>query len=152
MGNSSRFKIMLRINKNKKIKGILISRIDGQASLEFVLIIPFLILIISAVSHLGLIIYQKNVLEQAAREGARVVATTNSNNEAIKCIREVCSSLSQDKLYIKIVPKNRTSREVGDMVEVIVTYDCGGIISLIRVFAKWDNQIKAKSSMRVECY
>jgi len=143
---------MLRINKNKKIKGILISRIDGQASLEFVLIIPFLILIISAVSHLGLIIYQKNVLEQAAREGARVVATTNSNNEAIKCIREVCSSLSQDKLYIKIVPKNRTSREVGDMVEVIVTYDCGGIISLIRVFAKWDNQIKAKSSMRVECY
>ncbi len=152
MGNGSKFKIMSGINENKKNCEISTGKSKGQASIEFVLVIPFLILIILAVSHLGLLIYQKNVLEQAAREGVRVITTTNSNQEALKCIRRVCSGLDQDKLDIKITPENGASRRVGDVVEVIVGYRSGGIAHLLEVFTGRENLIKAKSNMRMECY
>jgi len=125
---------------------------DAQASLEFVLVIPFLILIILAVSHLGLMVYQKNVLEQAAREGSRVIVTTNSNDKALACIKEVCSGFNQDRIDIKIIPEESSLRETGDMVEVVITYDYGGIQSLMNILKVSDKSIKARSRMRMECY
>ncbi len=150
MGNSFKFKIMEGINKNKKKLKVLAGNSDAQASLEFVLVIPFIILIILAVSHLGLLVYQKNILEQAAREGARIVATTNSNSKAVSCIKEVCSDLEQQKLDIKIVPESSSSRKVGDTIEVVISYSYGG--SMLKVFSGGNNLIKAKSNMRMECY
>lgn len=152
MGNSFILKIMSGINKDKKTLRILTGRSKGQASLEFTLIIPFLVLIILTVSHFGLLVYQKNILEQAAREGARVVATTNSSQEAYRCIREVCSSLDQDRLDIQITPGNSSSRRVGDMVEVTLSYKCTGIARLLEIFMGRDILIKVKSNMRMECY
>ncbi len=151
MGNSLILKVMLRINKDKKKLRILTCRSEGQASLEFILVIPFLVLIILTVSHFGLLVYQKNILEQAAREGVRVVATTNSNQEALTCIRKVCSSLDQDKLDIEISPENGASRGVGDMVEVIILYKCTGISRFLEILSGRDILIKAKSNMRMEC-
>jgi len=151
MGNSLILKIMIRINKDKKELRILTGRSEGQASLEFILVIPFLVLIILTVSHFGLLVYQKNILEQAAREGARVIATTNSNQEAITCIRKVCSGLDQDKLDIEISPGNGALRKVGDMVEVIILYKCTGIARFLEIFSGRDILIKAKSNMRMEC-
>jgi len=115
-----------------------------------VLVIPFIILIILAVSHLGLLVYQKNILEQAAREGARIVATTNSNSKAVSCIKEVCSGLEQQKLDIKIVPESSSSRKVGDTIEVVISYSYGD--AMLKVFSGGNNLIKAKSNMRMECY
>ena len=68
MGNSFVLKIMSGINKDKKTLRILTGRSKGQASLEFTLIIPFMVLIILTVSRFGLLVYQKNILEQASRE------------------------------------------------------------------------------------
>jgi hypothetical protein len=143
---------MSEMNRNKKNLRILAYRTEGQASLEFTLIIPFLILIILTVSHFGLLVYQKNILEQAAREGARVIATANSNQEAYRCIRKVCSNLDQDKLDIKITPEGRASRKVGDMIEVALLYKCTGIARLLEIFSGRDISIKVKSNMRMECY
>jgi len=152
MGNGFLLKIMMGINKLKqKLKNI--NRESGaQASLEFVLVVPFVILIIIAVSHLGLLIYQKSVLQQAAREGARIVATTNSNSKAMSCIREICSGLEQGRIGIEIIPKNSSSRKVGDIVEITVSYSYGDAGSLMRIFAGKNKVIKAKSDMRMECY
>ncbi len=152
MGNSFKLKIMPGINKSKKNLNFLTGKLEGQASIEFILVIPFLILIILAVSHLGLLIYQQNILEQAAREGARIVATTNSNQEAYRCIKKVCLNLDQNKLDINITPGDRASREVGDMVEVIVSYNHGGAAFLTEIFTVRGSLIKAKSIMRMECY
>ncbi len=138
--------------KNKKNLRSLVSKAGAQASVEFVLIIPLIILIILAVSHLGMLVYQKNVLEQAAREGARVVATTNSNEKALVCIRNFCSGFSQDKLDIEIIPAGSSSRKAGDMVEVVISYKTGGFPSILECFRVGDGLIRTRSNMRMECY
>jgi hypothetical protein len=139
-------------NNYKKAFKILLRSKGGQASLEFALIIPFIILIVLIVSHIGLLIYQKNILEQASREGARVIATTNSSREACGYIRKFCSGLDQDRLNISIDPNNRNLREVGDIVTVILSYKYGGLTDIISKITGRDFFIKVKSSMRMECY
>src|SRR4030043_749547 len=151
-GKQFMLKIIMYINKRKNKSKIPGYDPDGQASLEFILIIPLLILIILAVSHFGLVIYQKNILEQAAREGARVIATTNSNQEAYACIKKVCSGLDQNMLEIKVSPESGTSRKVGDIIEVIVIYKNAGITGLEGIFSGKDSFINARSNMRMECY
>lgn len=137
--------------KRNKLKTSIQSSV-GQASLEFILIIPLLIIIVLAVSHFGLLIYQKNILEQAAREGARAIATTNSDQIAYACIKDVCSGLDQNMLEIEVTPGSRTSRKVGDMIEVTVMYKDAGIAGLEGIFSGKGSFIKAKSNMRMECY
>src|SRR4030065_2538446 len=114
-GKQFMLKIIMYINKRKNKSKITGYDPDGQLSLDFILILPLLILIVLAVSHFGLVIFQKNILEQAAREGVRVIATTNSNQEAYACIKEVCSNLDHSRLEIKVSPESRASRKVGDM-------------------------------------
>jgi len=152
MGNSFMLKIIMYINKRKNKSKMSGYDLVGQASLEFILTIPLLILVILAVSHFGLVIFQKNILEQAAREGVRVIATTNSNQEAYACIKEVCSNLDHNRLEIIVSPESGTSRKVGDMIEVIVIYKNAGITGLGGIFSGKDSFINAKSNMRIECY
>jgi hypothetical protein len=151
MGNNFLKNMFGKNNYIKTFKRSL-KRKGGQASLEFVLIVPFVVIIILIVSHIGLFIYQKNVLEQASREGARVIATTNSSNEAYSCIREVCSGLDQGMLDISIDPGSRNLREVGEMVTVILSYKYSGFTDMIATLTGKDIFIKAKSSMRMECH
>jgi hypothetical protein len=151
MGNNILKNMFGKNNYIKAFKRIL-NRKGGQASLEFALIVPFVVLIILVVSHIGLLIYQKNILEQASREGARVIATTNSIPEAYGCIRDVCSGLDQERLNISIDPGNMNLREVGDMVTVILSYKYSGFTDMIAKLTGKDIFIKAKSSMRMECY
>lgn len=151
MGNSFIFKIIMEIKRKKNKPKTSTHGSDGQASLEFILIIPLLIIMVLAVSHFGLLIYQKNILEQAAREGARAIATTNSDQEAYACIKKVCSDLNQSMLEIEVTPGSRSSRIVGDMIEVTVIYKDAGIAGLQGFLGK-GSFIKAKSNMRMECY
>jgi len=152
MGSSLVFKIMSGIGKFKRNLKKLFGRTGGQSSLEFALVVPFIVLIILTVSHIGLMVYQKNVLEQAAREGARVVATTNSNTEACRAVRQVCSGLEQDRLGIDIDPGNKNSRKVGDMITITLSYKCSGIVRIMQVLMGKDMFLKVRSNMRMECY
>ncbi len=54
----------------------------GRHPLSLCCYLPVLIIIVLAMSQLGYCTYLKNVLEHAASEAARVVATTNSENLA----------------------------------------------------------------------
>lgn len=130
-----------------KIKGT-----DGQASLEFALIIPLLVIIVLIVSQLGYLVYVQNVLVQAAREGARVISTTNSNQMAFNRIGQICSRLDKDRLKIKIDPGSSTGREVGDVVNVNLSYKYSGVTNLINLLIGRDIFINTDSSMRMECY
>ena len=58
---------LMKLIKLKKLKNIYY--IDGQASLEFVLVIPVLVLVIMIVSQLGYLVYFQNVLEQSEEKG-----------------------------------------------------------------------------------
>jgi len=138
----------MRIDKAKfKIK-----KDNGQAALEFTLVIPILVIMILAVSQLGHVVYLKNILEQAAREGVRVISTTNSNHKACEQIRKVCSTLDQDRLSIKIFPAAGAHRKVGDVATIELTFRCGGFVRLVRMLTGKDILINVESSMRMECY
>ncbi len=138
----------MRIGKAKfKIK-----KDNGQAALEFTLVIPILVIMILVVSQLGHVVYLKNILEQAAREGVRVISTTNSNHKACEQIKKICSALDQDRLSIKISPVAGAHRKIGDVATVGLTFRCGGFASLIRMLTGKDILINVESSMRMECY
>lgn len=124
----------------------------GQSTIEFVLLIPFLIIVILSVSQLGYMVYIQNVIQQAARESIRIVSTTNSNHKAYEKINKICSKLDKDKLEIRITPESKMERKVGDYVSVDIAYRYGGISNFIKNFTGKEIIISSNSSMRMECY
>ena len=126
---------------------------EGQATLEFVLLIPLIIMVILVVSQSGQMVYRKNILQQAAREGVRVVSTTNSNKMAIQAVIKVCGSKNNIIPDIKIEPGNETERKLGDIVTIslIDTSEHSAMWSIISATIGKKILLKADSSMRMEC-
>jgi Flp pilus assembly protein TadG len=122
----------------------------GQSSLEFILVLPLLILAILIISQSGYIIYTRNLLENAAEQAARAVAVTNSNNLASEYIRQNCSLAGQDKLSIDISPQNPSSRHVGDYVTVTVSYNVKNILSLYMLLPGMHEPLKGSCTVRME--
>jgi len=123
----------------------------GQASIEFVLILPIIIIIIIGVSQLGYYIYCKNILAHAAREGARVLATTNSNSLAIQQIQKNCNDLEIQMLDININPFSEINRFPGGLVEIDISYKYGGIGDFLTIIMGRDIFIKGTCLIRMEC-
>ena len=123
----------------------------GQASVEFALILPLLVIIVLAASQLGYCTYLKNVLEHAASEAARIVSTTNSENLASVQIYEICSSLNTDNLDIRISPASGAERVTGDFFTVKLSYKNAGIFNFISKAFKKDLLIESVCVMRMEC-
>ncbi len=142
--------VMIRIKE--KIYKYLKKGSSGQSTLEFVLLIPFLIIIVLTVSQLGYMVFQKNLLEQASREGVRMLATTNSNQESYQSINRVCAGLDTRDLEINIVPANRNERPIGELASVELVYRSRGIFILIEKILGKKIFISARSSMRIESY
>jgi hypothetical protein len=128
------------------------SRSDcGQASVEFVLILPLLVIIVLAMSQLGYCTYLKNVLEHAASEAARVVSTTNSENLAYGQVYDICSGLDTSNLDIRISPSSGAERITGDFFTVRLSYKNAGIFNYISKALKKDILIESVCVMRMEC-
>ncbi len=128
-----------------------INKESGQSTLEFVMIIPIIIVLVLAASQAGYAVYRKNVLQQASREGARIISTTNDNGMAIKVIRNICGTEGVDTI-ISIKPESASDRKMGDLVTISLT-DCpGGLFGIIEKISGKKAVIRAGSSMRMECY
>ena len=145
---------MNKISIKKKIKtGIrkLIINKNGQATVEFILLIPFFIIIFLAVSQLGYVVYLQNNIKQLSREAARIISTTNSNNSGIQLINQ--NQISGNKLdcSIAINPDQKAQRKVGDMVKVGISLNYDGFGGLIKKLFGKTLQIYSESSMRMEC-
>ena len=123
----------------------------GQASVEFVLILPVLVIVVLAVSQLGYCTYIKNVLEHAVSEAARVVATTNSDNLAYGQVYNICSGLDTDNLDVSISPSPGAERITGDFFTVKLIYKNAGIFNFISKALKKDLLIESVCVMRMEC-
>jgi len=123
----------------------------GQASVEFILLLPLLVIILLAVSQLGYCTYIKNVLEHAASEAARVVATTNSENLAYRQVSDICSGLDTDNLVISISPSSKAERVIRDFFTVKLSYKNAGIFNFISKALKRDLLIESICVMRMEC-
>ncbi len=126
---------------------------EGQATLEFVLLMPLIIMVILVVSQSGQMVYRKNILQQAARESVRVISTTNSNDMAIQAVIKVYGSKNNVIPGIEIQPGNGSERKLGDIVTIslIDNGDYGVLWSIISAATGKKILLKADSSMRMEC-
>jgi len=134
-------------NRSKKT----INGAGGQSTIEFVMIIPVIIVLVLAASQAGYAVYRKNVLQQASREGARIISTTNDNGLAIKIIDNICRT-EGNNISINIDPERASDRKMGDMVTVSLKDRPGGLFSIIEKISGKEVVIRAGSSMRMECY
>lgn len=123
----------------------------GQATVEFVLLLPVIVIIMLGVSQLGYYAYLKNVLEHAASEAARVVATTNSENLASAQVYGICSSLNTENLDIRISPSSGAERITAEFFIIRLRYKNAGIFNFINEALKKDLLIESVCIMRMEC-
>jgi uncharacterized protein (UPF0333 family) len=129
---------------------------NGQASIEFILILPFMLIIFIIFFQLGYCVYLKNTIEQSAREAARIIATTNSNDKAARLIR---SNLDGKNLVLKnlfFLPEDENQRDVGGYIKVKIKAEYKGLADILtnfflKNFTGEEGLIEAESIMRMEC-
>ena len=111
----------------------------GVAAVEFAIILPVLLLIIFGIIEFGLLLYDKQVITNASREGARagiVVGVSRVDDEGILEVmdRYIANNLitfgSAPSLDITICPglacdpsEDRNDMDFGEDLTVTVTYD-----------------------------
>ncbi len=125
------------------------STVRGQAIIEFALIFPILLLIIMGIFDLGYAVFANNMIENAARTGARAAAIQANSIEYIKQrARSVAPgvNLSNDSQII-ISPQ---VREYKQPVSVTVRYLYHPITPLIGQVIGGGIQLSATSTMIVE--
>lgn len=110
---------------------------------------PLIIAVLLVISQSGYIVYKKNLLQQAAREGVRVVSTTNSNQRAVQAVSKVCGYEMAPN--IEIYPEDDDMRKLGDIVTVRLSYDNNGLWNIVYSIMGKKIVLRAESSMRMEC-
>ena len=104
----------------------------GVAAIEFAILLPLLIFLIFGAIEFGLFFYNKQVLTNASREGARagIVAGTArlTDGEIGQVVDDYCANYlvtfgSATGLSVQIVPSgNRDSLSFGDDLTVTVSF------------------------------
>lgn len=138
------------VKEELKFKKILFNN-KGQSTLEFVLMIPFLIFACFAVFQIGYVIYMQNNIAALSREAARTLTTTNSNALCEKLV-EANNNLFKDLHFnVYISPNPKTERKVGDIVNVGIKINYEGFGGLLKSILGKPITIHSESSMRMEC-
>lgn len=113
-------------------------RQKGVAMIEFALVLPLLLLLIFGSIDFGILLYNKAVLTNASREGARAgVVYVESRTEAAEnaVIDSTITAYCQNNLITfgtanaPVVTKSRPSgRDSGDPLTVAVSYTYQGVV------------------------
>lgn len=91
--------------------------------MEFVLGLPFLLLVLVAILQFGLVMHDYVEVTQAARAGARkasVSRMTDHRAAAVAAARDSAPGLDEGRLGVEVTPSG--SRRRGDPVAVVVSY------------------------------
>jgi len=114
--------------------------IQGQAIIEFVLVITILVIILYGIVDLVRLGVIKHVLDSACREGARVASTVpNLQSDNPIVISRVNKVLMDSNMINKIalntpvitIESNKSSADKGDIIVVSVSGDYVNIFSLV---------------------
>ncbi len=106
-------------------------RSRGQSLVEFALVLPVFLLILSGLLDFGFLLYSRMTVINAAREGARVATTMTDNPGAIpgavsSRVSEAASGLPVTTSTSCVLGASNTSPctfEAGNSITVTVTYD-----------------------------
>ena len=84
-------------------------RDDGSAIVEFVVVVPLLVLLLLAVVQVGLALHVRSTLVSAAAEGARVAAVADGDSDvAVRRTREALASSLADGVVESVTARRRT--------------------------------------------
>lgn len=120
----------------------------GQATVEFALVIPFLMLVLLVLIQTGLAMHAQIMVTQAAREGARQATTADSDSEIIQAVKRSASSLDPSRLDVTYCAPG--GWRAGQPVTVTVRYRLPIFIPLIKnVFPK-SVVLEGSTTMRIE--
>ena len=138
---------MLKI-KRKKEKGE-----DGQAMVEFALILPIFLLILCGIIDFGWLFYNQLSLNNACREGARyaVVHTAEGGNtQAIEeHIDNTTTTVFANDVRIEIIYSNPTDPVTGD-VTVNLEAEINFLTPVLSTFMGREKTIYSSVIMKVE--
>lgn len=95
----------------------------GQATVEFVLIMPLLVLLTLAIVQVGLLVRTRVLVTHAAREAVREAAVGGSDSE-VWAAAAAAGPLSPDRLVVSVASS-------GGRVEVSVHYEAATDVILV---------------------
>lgn len=123
---------------------------DGQALVEFALILPILIALILGMIEFGWILNGKIILTSAAREGARVAVINESTEDVSNAVRKSAegSSLIIESDGINTEFVNRDYGENNYLTAVVNVN--AKVTPIIGLFFSEDVHLSAKAEMKVE--
>jgi Flp pilus assembly protein TadG len=125
---------------------------NGQALLEFALVLPFLVLVILGIFDLGFAIYANNTIADAAREGARTGIILSKNDSDIRTrVKSASPVLNLTDSQITITPSGSRSTYFGTPITVTVVYTYVPFTPVIgQIVTGSGLQLSASSSMIIE--
>ena len=91
---------MFNIRTDRQKNEMLLKRQKGAAAVEFAIILPILIVLLFGIVEFGLIFYNKAVITNASREGARYGIVFRASGEEMACsdITGIINAYTTDKL------------------------------------------------------
>lgn len=96
----------------------------GAVAVEFAIVLPLLLLLFAGITEFGLAYYNKQVLTNASREGARAGIVNNTSNEQI---REAAFNYASERLITfgdnTFSTNNVTPEQNGDYLKVSVNFE-----------------------------
>lgn len=119
-------------------------REQGQALVEFAMVLPILVLLVVGMMQFGLLFHEYLLVNHAAREGARVATLGGSDAEIVAAVNTAAASASDTT----IVPSARVR---GAQVTITVTKQVALITPLFNaLFPQNPVPVSGTSIMRVE--
>lgn len=103
---------------------------EGQALVEFALVMPVLLLLLIGIMEFGLLLYNQQVITNASREGARFGIVMRIPRWDAAAIEGVVDAYAGDRLITfgsaepdtDVVPDPTTGAVFGDSLRVTVTF------------------------------
>lgn len=128
--------------KKKKIINSLIQRLilrkkinqQGAAMVEFAIVLPLLLVFLFGIIEFSLVAYNKQILTNAAREGARAGIVARNTPMTVSAIKQIVLNYAQNNLItfgnnvltdadITIDPDPTSGASFGDELEVTVEFN-----------------------------
>lgn len=128
----------------------LLKRKTGQSLVEMALVLPVILLLLTAVIDFGLLFNNYLVVSNASREGARCASIGYTDIQVKNTVRNFASTLDVDKLSIIIEPNAPGGRTSGDAVTVTVQYRYSMMTPVIAAVFREPIDLKTSTTMRCE--
>jgi Flp pilus assembly protein TadG len=121
----------------------------GQALVEFVIILPVVLLMILGIVQFGMMLNSYLSITNAVREGARVGIIGSTDTEIRGAVIGTSPSLQPGSMTISITPSENT-RNSGDTLTVSIDYNYQLTVPIISNLFNNVVVLKAQTSMRIE--